>query len=53
MLIDRFKCLVQRNDQIICILRAGGQPDGIRLDTLIQQFLLGELGMDRACRMNV
>ena len=33
------------------MLRADGEADGIRLDTLIEQLLRGELGVRCGCRV--
>ena len=46
------KTFFQISDDIINVLRANGQADGVRVDVLILQFLHGKLGMGGGGRVN-
>ena len=46
------KALFKIRDNVIYVLGSNGEPDGVGLDTLVQQLLLRELGVSGGCGMD-
>lgn len=51
-LLKVFKCSLQIFDDIVCILSADGEADGVLSDTLLLQLFLVILGMRGGCGMD-